>query len=185
LNRDLPVLDIGIGQGRNSFYLAENGFSVVGLDSSITGLDYVSERSNLNNLAIETNLTSFKDFYPRNKKFGGILVFGLIQILSWEDITSLREKIDQWISKNGILFITAFTIFDDSFKKYKNLWNSIGKNSFSDGNDIRTFLEENELIRLFCNYDVIQYWEGVEPEHRHGNGPLEKHHLVEAVFRKK
>jgi tellurite methyltransferase len=31
-----PVLDIGIGQGRNSFYLAKEGFKVDGLSNRIS-----------------------------------------------------------------------------------------------------------------------------------------------------
>jgi 2-polyprenyl-3-methyl-5-hydroxy-6-metoxy-1,4-benzoquinol methylase len=34
-----PILDIGMGIGRNALYLAENGFNVTGVDISQTAID--------------------------------------------------------------------------------------------------------------------------------------------------
>jgi hypothetical protein len=61
----------------------------------------------------------------------------------------------------------------------------IGKNSFSDGSKIRTYLEENEILDLFSEWDRVYHLEGYGPEHRHGDGPLERHFVIDGIFRKK
>jgi len=185
LDKKHPVLDIGIGQGRNSFYLAENGFSVIGIDPSKTGIEFVSEIAKKNEYPILTKDLSFEEYETGNTKFSAILVFGLIQILSWKKIELLIKKIDNWLKPGGYLFITGFTILDLSYEKYKNSWERIGNNSFSnDLGEVRTFLEPAQIKSLFGEYKTIHHWEGHGPEHRHGDGPLEKHHMVESVLTK-
>jgi hypothetical protein len=49
----------------------------------------------------------------------------------------------------------------------------------------RTYLEPGELRSLFSDWQVVDSWEGLGPEHRHGTGPVERHGLAEAVFRKR
>jgi hypothetical protein len=62
-------------------------------------------------------------------------------------------------------------------------WDSIGKHSFGDGQgNLRTYLEAGQILDLFVDYRVVHHWEGLGPEHRHGDGPLERHALIEAVF---
>ncbi len=96
------------------------------------------------------------------------------------------RKIDNWTSKGSFIFITAFSKKDATYYKYSTKWNVKGKNSFSDGNgNYRTFLEPNEILKLFDNYGVVYHWEGPGPNHRHGNSPVEQHELIELVLVKR
>ena len=53
----------------------------------------------------------------------------------------------------------------------------------SDGT-VRTYLEPGELPKLFRGFSVVHYEERLGPEHRHGDGPPERHALAEAVMRR-
>jgi O-methyltransferase involved in polyketide biosynthesis len=128
----------------------------------------------------------FRDFVPKNTTYSAILLFGLIQILDWDSIHTLIDRINQWTQKGSLIFITAFSTNDSTYKKYSKDWKEIGENSFGDDNDnYRTFLEPNEIIELFKDYSLIYHWEGLGPEHRHGNSPIEQHDLIELVIEKK
>jgi len=183
LRKDIPVLDIGIGQGRNSLYLAKKGFYVHGIDTLKVSIDTVNRLALKEDLSIQVYQSGFYDFMPQVDFYSAILVFGLIQMLSWEEIKSLSEKLKSWTEKGSILFITAFTTEDPAYHKTDG--NKIGKNSFSDekGN-ITTYLEKDELKKLFEDFKILHYREFIGPEHRHGDGPLEKHGKVEAVFQR-
>ncbi len=37
---------------------------------------------------------------------------------------------------------------------------------------------------LFVKLEVVHTWEGLGQEHRHGDGPTERHGLAEAVLRR-
>ncbi len=45
-------------------------------------------------------------------------------------------------------------------------------------------LEPGELTGLFPDLSPVHTWEGTTPEHRHGDGPSERHGLAEAVLRR-
>jgi tellurite methyltransferase len=85
IDKTKPVLDIGIGQGRNSFYLAQNGFKVDGIDLSEVAVKGVSKASKKENLPLNAYQKGFQDFIPKGTPYSAILVFGLIQILDWKE----------------------------------------------------------------------------------------------------
>jgi hypothetical protein len=105
--------------------------------------------------------------------------------LDRDSIHTLIDSINQWTQKGSLIFITAFSTNDATFKKYSTGWKKIGKNSFSDNNDnYRTFLEPNEVVELFKDYKVLYHWEGLGPKHQHGNSPIEQHDLIELILEK-
>jgi cyclopropane fatty-acyl-phospholipid synthase-like methyltransferase len=185
INKSKPVLDIGAGQGRNAFFLAREGYIVDAIDPSKVATETISAIAAQERLSIHTHQCGFDKFVPQVDFYSGILIFGLIQILSWEDINLLLEKVKHWTRKRSLIFITGFTIADSSFTRYSQIWKTIGKNSFADeqGN-LRTYLEAGEILNLFNEYEVVYHWEGIGPEHRHGNSPIERHAMVEAAFQR-
>lgn len=48
---------------------------------------------------------------------------------------------------------------------------------------LRTFLDLGELATLFNGWTVEYLWEGFGPEHRHGDGPPERHAKAHGIFR--
>jgi cyclopropane fatty-acyl-phospholipid synthase-like methyltransferase len=185
MNRAGPVLDIGAGQGRNAFFLARQGFSVEAIDPSRVAVETISAIAARENLPVHSTQSGFGEFVSQVDFYAGILVFGVIQILTREEIQLLIEKIGGWTRKGSLVFITGFTVADASFARYSQIWKPIGKNSFADGRgDRRTYLEAGEILDLFKGYEVVYHREGLGPEHRHGDGPLERHAMVEAVLQR-
>ena len=180
-----PILDIGAGQGRNALYLAQKGFSVDAIDPSSVAIETIEKAATEQKLSVKTFIDDFFTFDPGAIKYGGILVFGLLQILTWRQIDDLLSKIYNWTEAGSLIFLTAFSILDASYNKYESIWPAIGKNSFSeDGENVRTYLEPDEILNLFGGYKPLHHWEGTGPEHHHGDGIMEKHARVEAVFLK-
>jgi cyclopropane fatty-acyl-phospholipid synthase-like methyltransferase len=178
MNKSQRILDIGVGQGRNTLFLAREGFTVDAIDPSRIAIETVSALAAQEALPIRTYQCDFATFVPPTDVYSGILVFGLIQILS-------LEKLKLWTAAGSLVFVTAFTRADASFADYSQRWKSLGKNSFTDGQgNVRTYLETGELLKLFDGYTVLHHWEGVGPEHRHGTAPPEHHAMAEAVLQR-
>jgi cyclopropane fatty-acyl-phospholipid synthase-like methyltransferase len=185
LDKSGPVLDIGAGQGRNALFLAREGFTVDAIDPSKVATETIATIAADEGLAIHSCQCAFDTFVPQVDFYSGILVFGLIQILPWEDIHLLLDKIKQWTRQGSLVFITGFTVLDASFARYSQTWKTIGKNSFADGQgNLRTYLEAGQILHLFNDYEVVHHWEGVGPEHRHGNRPIERHAMTEVVLQR-
>ncbi len=185
MNKSKPILDIGMGQGRNALFLAREGFVVDAIDPSRIAIEMVSSLAAQAALPIRTYQCDFATFVPPTDVYSGILIFGLIQILSWNGIDLLLEKIKHWTTEGSLVFVTAFTTADSSLAEYSQNWKSLGKNSFTDGlGNVRTYLEAGELLRLFDGYTVLHHWEGTGPEHRHGTAPPERHAIAEVVLQR-
>ncbi len=179
-----PVLDIGCGQGRNSLFLARRGIAVHALDPSAEAVRTVAEGAEHQRLSIQTVHGGFDDVVPVAGGFGTILVFGLIPDLRREQVSRLAAAVEQHLGPGGLLFITAFGTWDPSYERHRSDWTEAEENSYCslDGL-IRTYLEPGELAALFPAMTVLHSWEGLGPEHRHGDGPLERHGRAEAVLR--
>jgi hypothetical protein len=131
----------------------------------------------------------YDDYYRSTPEVFGsapnqILVFGLIRDLKRQDVVALVALIEKLLAPNGLLFITAFGNWDPAFENHQREWAEDSENSFCslDG-VVRTYLEPGELVAMFPGLEVIRCWKGLGPEHRHGDGPPERHGLAEAVLR--
>ena len=184
IERTLPVLDVGCGQGRNTLFLARRGFEVHALDPSKVAVEQTLAAAEAEGLKIHTRCGVLPDVDRPTDGFGSILVFGLIPILTRAQIGEMVASIQSLIAPGGLLFITAFTTADPKHEIHVREWTEVGTNSFENPKgDIRTYLEPGELIGLFPDRQVVSLWEGLGPEHRHGDGPVERHGLAEAAFR--
>ena len=184
IDHSTTALDIACGQGRNSFFLARSGMTVHALDPSIEAIRQVQAVAEKEGLPIRTIHSGFADLQPVAGGYGAVLNFGLIPDLKRDQVTALVELIEKVVAPNGLLFITAFGNWDPAFESHQREWSEESQNSFCslDGL-IRTYLEPGELVALFPGFEIIHSWEGLGPEHRHGDGPPERHGLAEAVLR--
>lgn len=178
LEDGLPILDVGCGQGRNSFFLARLGHEVHALDPSTVAVEQTAAVAEGEGLQITTQVGVIEDVHRPENGFGAILVFGLIPILTRAQIDAMVASIGSLIAPGGLLFITAFTTEDPKFETHGG---PRKPSEYDHGS--RTYLEPDELRSLLPGWQIVDYWEGLGPEHRHGDGPMERHGLAEAVFR--
>jgi len=130
-------------------------------------------------LPIKVYHSRFEDFAAEPGSYSGILLFGLIQELSWGSIDLLLEKVRLWSAEEAFIFVSGFTVEDPSFAEMSR-GKQIGENSFMDTDDnIHTYLEPNEILQLFSDHEAFHHWEGLGPTHHHGDGS------VRAVFHRK
>ncbi len=212
LDKSRPVLDIGAGQGRHSLFLARQGLSVDAVDSSSVALHEISEAASRDNLPIHTYHCDFESFAPgagqrrglvhvndtqSGISYSGVLLMGLMQVLSRNSLMRLVDKVNRWTAKGSLVFVTAFsdidpfcvsTLWDRQFSHeaaQSGDWRVVGRNEFCDGRGhFMTYFEKDEILELFPEYKIIHHWEGMGPLHRHGDGKEHCHGLIHAVFQK-
>ncbi len=69
------ALDLAMGQGRNSFFLAERGFSVVGIDRSEAAVTFVKEQALLKGLPITAVCADIESMNLTGDHFEVVIVF--------------------------------------------------------------------------------------------------------------
>jgi 2-polyprenyl-3-methyl-5-hydroxy-6-metoxy-1,4-benzoquinol methylase len=59
------ILDVGMGEGRNSVYLAKRGHKVTGIDISIIAVEKAQRLASEFGTKIKTEIVSFKNYHKR------------------------------------------------------------------------------------------------------------------------
>lgn len=184
IGRTAPVMDIGVGQGRNALFLARKGFRVEAVDPSQVAVDLVTEQSRAERLDVTARCGRY-EIIEKDARFSAVLLYGLIQLLKREQIEDLIDRTKEWLTADGLVFVTTFGVDDPGYAKYSRM-PELGKNSFrTDTGQVRTYLETDEILELFRGWETVHHREELGSEHSHGDNPPEQHHLIEAVFRKK
>lgn len=185
IERTAPVLDVGTGQGRNALFLARHGLAVHAIDPSRAAVEIVTAAAKEEGLPIKAEQRGFETMIRDAGPFAAVLLLGLIPCLPREKVEILGERAAMWLDAGGLLFVTAFTVSDPSYARLSGEGKPAGANSFvgQDGR-IRTFLEPGEVARLFPRFETVHHFEGMGEMHRHGNGPPERHAVLEALLRK-
>ena len=129
------ALEIACGSGRNSIYLANQGFQVSALDISKVAIDRLEEKNHKN---IKTQVIDLEGYKPEENSFDLIVK---TNYLDRDIIFNLAKALKQ----KGILFIETY--MDD---KENNKPNS-NPNFLLKKNELKTFFNKN--------YEILDYQE--------------------------
>ncbi|MBF0299689.1 MAG: class I SAM-dependent methyltransferase [Oligoflexia bacterium] len=139
------VLDVGMGEGRNSVFLAQKGLDVVGIDISPVALARAKKLANERGVKIKTVVASLRDYSIKEAEFDVIICFYYVD-------RELIKKMIKWLRPNGILIFETFTI------------NQLKQKNFNLSNyNSDDFLNPQELLQLFPNMTILKY---EEPLHK-------------------
>ena len=149
------VLDLGIGQGRNSIPLAELGFNVTGVDYSTKCLEICKNTCNKLNLV----KSDIRTFDIEKDKYDIILSGYVLHFLHKNDSYQIIENIKNNIKNNGIVYISVFSLEDPRFNKpstssdFEILDNNILHNKVND--TYVSFFSKDEVLNLFSDFKTI------------------------------
>jgi SAM-dependent methyltransferase len=101
------VLCLGEGEGRNSVFLAEQGYEVVGVDRSQVGLDKAQALAKERGVFVETVVSSIEDFDLTEGEWEGIV--SIFFHLPPELRRKVHRAVVQGLAPGGILILEAYT----------------------------------------------------------------------------
>lgn len=163
------ILDVGCGDGKNAFYLAQQGFSNIDVfDISQTAIEKVERLSKKANLNINTQVTSVQDF-EFCKKYDLMLSFGVFHFISKEDWKTFIMKAQKNTNIGGIHIIQ---IFNDSIAPTPDIAPyAIG------------IAKDGEIKDLYKDWEIIQFL-SYSFQEEHPDVPLHSHASNKLVARK-
>lgn len=166
------VLDLGIGQGRNSIPLAELGFNVTGVDYSQNCLEICKNTCSKLNL-IQSDIRKFE---IQKNKYDLIMSRCVLHFFHKDDCYTIINNIKENLKNDGLIYTHVFSTEDSKYKKYTNssefekLENNIFHNT--ENNTYVSFFTKNEIQNLFKDLETISISEdyfldlgGLEPHY--------------------
>ncbi len=134
LNKGSKILDLGCGEGRNTIFLAQEGFDLTAIDISKVAVDQMNHKLKQLGFNVEGSVCSIQD-YDFNSKYDAIISTTVIHLLSKEDQIKCIENMQINTKHNGFNLITVFTKKDHGFLEYPEL----------------SFLNLDEFVPFYCN----------------------------------
>ncbi|CAF1068621.1 unnamed protein product [Rotaria sordida] len=138
------VLDIAMGQGRNSIWLAQKGYKVTGFDSSIEGIQIAKNQAKkLNLTTLQTYVTTIEEFHFGFEQWD-LIVCMYFPIMNE---TSYLRRIEQSLKYKGLLIVEVFH------------WDSLSDEYII---PIDVTYRTNDIPLLFSNLTILIYEEPID-----------------------
>lgn len=138
------ALDIATGEGRNAVFLAQQGFDVDAVDISGAGLKKAQKLAREIGVKIHTSFADLNTYQIEKEKYDLIANFYFLR-------RSLIPQIKNGLRKRG------WVIFETYILEQRNIGTEGPK-------DPKYFLKPNELLRLFKDFHILYYREGIFKE---------------------
>ena len=123
------ALDVGMGQGRNAIYLAQQGWDVTGFDPAVFALQAADQRASELGVKLNIVVAGEEDFNWGEEQWDLIL-------FSYADVNQNVERARRSLRSGGVVVVEGFRGARD---------------------DNNVFFDDNELIELFDGFRVLQY----------------------------
>lgn len=153
-------LDIGAGQGRDSLFMANLGFSTTSIDSSIDACKQLADTAitmSINNLKVKHS--DILSFAFKDNSFDIISAINVLHFINHPKAIEVLQKIKKSLTNGGVA-IVSLIMLENGFQK-------------------------NELLEHFSDFDIIYYSESVKDELGHPGQPEpHKHHMSYIIARK-
>lgn len=152
------ALDIGAGEGRNSIFLAKNGFEVEAIDINKEGLEKCKQIAKKYNLPITTKVIDIKSFSFEPRKYSLILSIATMDFLKKSEIEIIIKKIKKSLIEKGYVLLLVISNKDPLYQKIKELkLKEVEENTFylPKYKTFRHFFTQKELKELFKDFKII------------------------------
>ncbi len=170
LSLEAKILDLGCGEGKNSFFLVKEGFNVTSVDVSKEGITKLKEFAKKEKLNITTVVSNVKPYLKDCEKFDAIFAINVLQFINEKNIFDVIKQIQSKTKTNGLNVIASFLA---ETPKQKKVVLSKGK----------YFFEEGELKELYKDWKIIFYEEKLGDWETHGES-RHRHFFVKLVVQK-
>lgn len=179
------ALDIGAGEGRNSIFLAKNGFKVEAIDTIKEGLEKCKKITGKYNLPIKTKVIDIRRFEFDKNKFSLILSIVTIDFLKFSEIKKIITQVKESLKRGGIFYLVVFSINDPAIKVCKKKSKVIEHNTFyiAKSKTFRHFFEKKELIDLLNDFKIIKL-KKEKIKDSHGGRGTHFHNIIKVIAKK-
>lgn len=164
------VLDLGIGEGRNAFFFAKMGYEVEGFDISQTAIERCIGRAENANLKVKAEVKDLREVDIPQRKYSLIIAAWVLNFFKKKEAEEIIQKIKNGVKKDGLVYISIFSLDDPGYERAKQRLESVGENTFysSKRKYFIHYFTEKEVLIMFPDLKIIYYAKGRGLDLEHG-----------------
>lgn len=147
-NNKRNILDIGCGVGRDSHYFSQLGFSVVGVDMAMSGLEIADKLRQEKQLTTALAQVDARSLPFKTAVFDAIYCFGMLHEFTGktckQDVQSVMQEIERVLMPDGLLILSVLSgdpaagmphvrfFTETMFDEVTNTFKRVSKQEFND-----------------------------------------------------
>jgi tellurite methyltransferase len=135
------VLDLGGGDGKNSLYLAREGFTVTNVDSHPKALRTFKKFARQEKLNVNTVESDLEKFHI-DQNYDNIISTFLLHHLSRKNGARMINEMMRFTSDEGLNVIIAFTENGAYPRRFPENF----------------YVQEKELLRIYNDWEILRYF---------------------------
>jgi len=165
-----PILDLGIGEGRNALFFAKMGYEVEGIDISETAVERCMRRSQGANLKVQASVGDLRELDIPQARYSLIIAAWVLNFLRKGEADKMMAKIRDGLKRDGIVYVAVFSTDDPGFTWAKEKLELVEENTFY-SRKMRTYRHyfiKDEIVLPFADFRLLYHADGTELDLDHG-----------------
>lgn len=151
-NKEEEILDLGCGNGANTAYLLERGYSVLSCDISTQALKNIEDNIQKSK-TVCFDMT--KHFPFQDNSYSVVIADLCIQYFCEEDTFHIVNEIKRILKPNGILL--ARVARTDDYDYGAGVGEVIEENYYFEGDYYKRFFDEKDVEKFFKEIGILEY----------------------------
>lgn len=166
------AVDLGAGAGRDSLFLASNGYDVTAVDMSERGLARVQQRASEANVRdrISTVVSDVRDFKLRPDHYDLIVATTMLDHIPLADCNRMFVEMAKSLTTRGAMYVEVHTTEDPGSEVWPGTENDLPISETA--GSVINYFEPNQLASMAVSVDaslrILQYEERMEWDQTHG-----------------
>jgi 2-polyprenyl-3-methyl-5-hydroxy-6-metoxy-1,4-benzoquinol methylase len=158
------VLDLGMGNGRNTLFLAKLGFEVDCVDVSKTYVKRCQARAEADQLTVNSYLMDIRAFKILKRRYALIIVSKVLQFFQKPEIENLAANIMKGLARRGLIYARVFSLEELSNVRDLGALEKLDEHTYYHPRYqvYQHFFTKDEVLTLFPKMKVLCCVEGVE-----------------------
>lgn len=159
------LLDLGAGIGRHSLLFAKHGFDVTALDSSLSGIEDISNDLKKSNIKVNVIQSDMRAIPFSDNRFDFLIAYNSVYHSDDTGIRAVIKEIHRVLKPYGEAFITLLSKEDESF--LDNIENLVSENTLlkkeQDDSVLPHFFVDKDMIpKLFDDFKINSIYQSKE-----------------------
>jgi tellurite methyltransferase len=168
-----PVLDLGMGNGRNAIFFAKMGYEVDCVDLSKTYVRRCRKLAEIENLKLNAQVSDLRDYVIQERHYSLIIVSKVLQLFRKSEIETLVNKMKLGLMRKGLVYIYTFSTEDPELRTGPmDGLELVEENTYYHARYKMHFhyFTKEEFLELFAKLRTIYFAQGLDLDLRWGKG---------------